>query len=88
MTAGPVASNTSSAHPDAANRPYREVTDFPGRVYRVGDSDRDILGHSRKLLVSLPWIAMMAISVFGGVGAGLVYGTCINMVTPRSRTAG
>ncbi|MEE1748236.1 OFA family MFS transporter [Streptomyces sp. JV184] len=42
---------------------FREVTDGKGRVYRVGESDRDLLGHSRKLMVYLPWIAMMAISV-------------------------
>lgn len=42
---------------------YREVTDSRGRVYRIGETDRDILGHSRKLMVYLPWIAMMAISV-------------------------
>ncbi|KIF71192.1 MFS transporter [Streptomyces sp. AcH 505] len=43
---------------------YREVTDSKGRVYRVGESDRQILGHSRKLMVYLPWLAMMGISVF------------------------
>jgi MFS family permease len=43
---------------------YTEVTDKRGRVYRVGESDRDILGHSRALMVVLPWAAMMAISVF------------------------
>ncbi|MFI0732267.1 OFA family MFS transporter [Streptomyces sp. NPDC021225] len=43
--------------------PFREVQDGKGRVYRVGETDRDILGHSRKLMVYLPWIAMMAISV-------------------------
>ncbi|WP_425827590.1 OFA family MFS transporter [Streptomyces fractus] len=43
---------------------YREVTDARGRVYRIGESDRDILGHSRKLMVYLPWVAMMGISVF------------------------
>ena len=59
MTADPL-----SADPTAANRPYREVTDARGRVYRIGETDRDILGHSRKLMVYLPWIAMMAISVF------------------------
>ena len=37
--------------------PYREVTDSNGRIYRVGETDRDILGHSRKLMVILPWIA-------------------------------
>lgn len=43
---------------------YREVTDSKGRVYRIGESDRQILGHSRKLMVYLPWLAMMGISVF------------------------
>ena len=64
MTADPIATNSSSAGPDAANRPYREVTDSHGRLYRIGETDRDILGHSRKIMVYLPWIAMMAISVF------------------------
>lgn len=64
MTADPHAASSSSAHSDAAHRPYREVTDARGRVYRVGETDRDILGHSRKIMVCLPWIAMMAISVF------------------------
>ncbi|MFD8093719.1 OFA family MFS transporter [Streptomyces malaysiensis] len=43
--------------------PFREVQDSKGRTYRIGETDRDILGHSRKLMVYLPWIAMMAISV-------------------------
>ena len=41
---------------------YREVVDDNGRVYRVGETDRDILGRSRAWMVWLPWIAMMAIS--------------------------
>lgn len=41
----------------------REVTDGNGRVYRTGETDRELLGHSRKLMVYLPWVAMMAISV-------------------------
>ncbi|MFC7303943.1 OFA family MFS transporter [Streptomyces monticola] len=49
-------------HPAAAG--YREVTDSKGRVYRIGETDREILGHSRRLMVWLPWAAMMAISVF------------------------
>ncbi|MET7442990.1 OFA family MFS transporter, partial [Streptomyces sp. NPDC005568] len=64
MTAEPVAANDAPEEPGAAHRSYREVTDPRGRVYRVGETDRDILGHSRKLMVYLPWIAMMAISVF------------------------
>ncbi|CAL9592198.1 OFA family MFS transporter [Streptomyces albus] len=61
------------ARPDAPGTPlagtaahavgYREVTDHNGRVYRVGETDREILGHSRKIMVYLPWLAMMAISV-------------------------
>lgn len=47
----------------ATSTAYREVTDGNGRIYRVGETDRDILGHSRKFMVYLPWIAMMAISV-------------------------
>jgi hypothetical protein len=61
MTADPYAADSSaasssSAPSDAAHRPYREVTDARGRVYRIGESDRDILGHSRKLMVYLPWL--------------------------------
>jgi MFS family permease len=59
-----MATNSSAAGTGAANRPYREVTDAHGRVYRVGETDRDVLGHSRDLMVYLPWAAMMAISVF------------------------
>jgi MFS family permease len=43
---------------------YREIQDSKGRTYRIGESDRDLLGYSRTLMVFLPWIAMMAISVF------------------------
>ncbi|ATL86438.1 hypothetical protein SMF913_27412 [Streptomyces malaysiensis] len=39
------------------------MQDSKGRTYRIGETDRDILGHSRKLMVYLPWVAMMAISV-------------------------
>ncbi|MEU3980869.1 OFA family MFS transporter [Streptomyces sp. NPDC026672] len=42
---------------------HREVTDANGRVYRIGESPRDILGGPRLLMVVLPWVAMMAISV-------------------------
>ncbi|WP_416970060.1 OFA family MFS transporter [Streptomyces sp. 4F14] len=58
MTADPYAAQSSR------ERSYREVTDARGRVYRVGETDRDILGHSRRLMIWLPWLAMMAISVF------------------------
>jgi MFS family permease len=49
---------------------YCEVTDANGRVYRIGETDRDLLGRSRAYMVWLPWIAMMAVSVFEyGYGA-------------------
>ncbi|MGQ4511412.1 MFS transporter [Streptomyces sp. DW26H14] len=49
---------------ETAPAAYREITDGKGRVYRIGESDREILGHSRKLMMWLPWAAMFAISVF------------------------
>ncbi|MFE6164500.1 OFA family MFS transporter [Streptomyces sp. NPDC056486] len=61
MTAEPIAARNKVP---GTGTPYREITDEYGRVYRVGETDRDILGHSRKIMVYLPWIAMMAISVF------------------------
>ncbi|MBB5850408.1 OFA family MFS transporter [Amycolatopsis umgeniensis] len=41
---------------------YKEVTDSNGRIYRIGETDRDIMGRPRWTMVILPWIAMMAIS--------------------------
>jgi len=34
--------------------PYREVTDRHGRVYRIGESDVDLMGRARKWMVVLP----------------------------------
>ena len=49
---------------------YREVTDANNRVYRIGETDQQILGRSRSWMVWLPWIAMMAVSVYEyGYGA-------------------
>lgn len=42
--------------------PYREVTDANGRMYRVGETDIDIMGRKRKWMVILPWVGMMGIS--------------------------
>src|SRR5882757_5451170 len=48
----------------------REITDANGRVYRVGETDRELLGRSRAWMVWLPWAAMMAVSVYEyGYGA-------------------
>jgi MFS family permease len=49
---------------------YRVVTDTNGRNYRVGESAEQILGHSRAWMMWLPWVSMMAVSVFEyGYGA-------------------
>jgi MFS family permease len=53
---------TTTSNPTTVS--YKEITDTKGRVYRVGETDKDILGHPRRLMVILPWIAMMGISVF------------------------
>jgi MFS family permease len=43
---------------------YNEITDGNGRIYRVGETPKDIMGRSRSAMVWLPWVAMMAVSVF------------------------
>jgi MFS family permease len=54
----------------STNASYREITDANNRVYRVGETDRELLGRSRAWMVWLPWAAMMAISVYEyGYGA-------------------
>ncbi|MGW4522284.1 OFA family MFS transporter [Amycolatopsis sp. NPDC004378] len=53
---------------------YQEIVDENGRIYRVGESPQDIMGRSRSWMVWLPWIAMMAVSVFE-YGWGAVEGT-------------
>ncbi|MFE9763913.1 OFA family MFS transporter [Streptomyces sp. NPDC005808] len=42
--------------------PYREVTDSNGRKYRIGETDRDIMGRPRWTMVLFPWLGMMGIS--------------------------
>jgi hypothetical protein len=41
---------------------YREATDRNGRNYRIGETDRDIMGRPRWTMVLFPWMAMMGIS--------------------------
>lgn len=49
---------------------YEIITDDNGRRYRIGETPKALMGHSRSLMVWLPWIAMMGISVFEyGYGA-------------------
>lgn len=42
--------------------PFKEVTDGNGRVYRIGETDRDIMGRPRWTMVLFPWMGMMGIS--------------------------
>ncbi|MCW2884747.1 MAG: putative transrane transport protein, partial [Streptosporangiaceae bacterium] len=53
---------TTTSNPTTVS--YAEIKDSKGRLYRVGETDKDLLGHPRRLMVILPWIAMMGISVF------------------------
>ena len=54
----------------AVTADYRIVTDANGRKYRIGETPEQIIGHSRAWMMWLPWVAMMAISVFEyGYGA-------------------
>jgi MFS family permease len=58
--------NSHQAEPGS----YRIVTDARGRQYRVGETAEEILGRSRNWMMWLPWVAMMAVSVFEyGYGA-------------------
>lgn len=41
---------------------YREVTDAGGRLYRIGETDRDIMGRPRWTMVLFPWMGMLGIS--------------------------
>jgi hypothetical protein len=67
MTADPL-----SAGQKDAQRPYREVTDSH-RVYRVGETDRDVLGHCRKLMIYLvAAIALLMRRPGRGTGSGAV----------------
>ncbi|BEL03579.1 OFA family MFS transporter [Actinoplanes sichuanensis] len=57
---------------DPHDTAVREVRDFYGRRYRIGESDRLLLGRSRSWMAGLPWAAMLAISLFQyGYGAAL-----------------
>ncbi|MFJ9538477.1 OFA family MFS transporter [Streptomyces sp. NPDC101225] len=50
---------TTTHHPSV---PCREVTDRKGRVYRVGESDVDLMGRTRASMVVLSWAGMTGIT--------------------------
>jgi len=39
----------------------RLVRDVYGRTYRVGENDRDLVGHSRRRMLAAAWLAMLAV---------------------------
>ncbi|QWF85413.1 OFA family MFS transporter [Amycolatopsis sp. CA-230715] len=43
---------------------YQEIVDENGRIYRTGETPHDLMGRSRGWMMWLPWVAMMAVSVF------------------------
>ncbi|WP_199433610.1 MFS transporter [Qaidamihabitans albus] len=49
--------------------PVREIRDFYGRRYRVGETDRELLGRSRAWMLWAAWSAMLVASV-GQYGYG------------------
>jgi hypothetical protein len=55
VQSGPITKMNAPAQPG-----FREVTDANNRVYRVGETDRELLGRSRAWMVWLPWAAIPA----------------------------
>lgn len=54
--------------------PVREIHDFYGRRYRVGETDRALLGRSRRWMLWAAWAAMLVASV-GQYGYGALLPT-------------
>jgi OFA family oxalate/formate antiporter-like MFS transporter len=44
---------------ESSNLSYQEVINATGRVFRVGEEPRDILGHGRWVQIIAAWVAMM-----------------------------
>jgi MFS family permease len=66
------APSTSNPNQSAGNptNKFTIVTSATGRKFRVGETDRHLLGFSRRWMIWLPWSAMLAVSVFEyGFGA-------------------
>ncbi|MET0492389.1 MAG: MFS transporter [Actinoplanes sp.] len=64
--------------------PVRQVSDVYGRRYRVGESDVGLTGRPRVWMIRLPWLAMLAVSLFQyGFAAALPALTAMNGWTAR-----
>ena len=48
-----------SATTESSNLPYQEVTNDTGRVFRVGEEPKQILGYPRWVVITAAWVAMM-----------------------------
>jgi MFS transporter, OFA family, oxalate/formate antiporter len=48
-----------SATAEPANLPYREVRNETGRLFRVGEEPKQILGYDRWVVIVAAWVAMM-----------------------------
>lgn len=46
------------------SRQVRQVSDVYGRHYRVGESDVELTGRPRVWMIRLPWLSMLAVSLF------------------------
>ncbi|WP_353945814.1 OFA family MFS transporter [Streptomyces sp. HUAS MG91] len=46
----------------SSSGPVREVRDENGRLYRIGRTDRDLMGRPRWTMVLFPWMGMLGIS--------------------------
>ncbi|MEV4756859.1 OFA family MFS transporter [Micromonospora sp. NPDC049559] len=57
---------------DSSTTAVREIRDVYGRRYRVGETDRELIGRSRAWMIRLSWASMLAISLFQyGFGAAI-----------------
>jgi len=68
--------------------PVRLVSDVYGRRYRMGESDIGLAGRSRVWMIRLPWLSMLAVSLFQyGFAAALPALTVLNGWTVRQALA-
>ena len=64
---------------------YKEVTSSNGRVYRVGEDPKQLIGRSRNYMVWLPWVAMMAAGVFFGLAGAPAQNAAVQRIVPNEK---